>query len=145
MVPALALPVALFQGAPYPAWATVRPHLSPRAATALFAAIAAVADFGQHALSPRRAPSLPSVAWRLGTSARSLQRRLENERTTFAQVVDHVRRERAEVALQAPDVAIGEVSWLLGFSDQSAFARAFRRWTGQSPARWRRARAAGRD
>jgi AraC-like DNA-binding protein len=92
-----------------------------------------------------RAPSLPSVARRLGTSARSLQRRLENERTSFAQVVDHVRRERAEVALQAPDVAIGEVSWLLGFSDQSAFARAFRRWTGQSPARWRRARAAGRD
>ena len=52
MVPALALPVALFQGAPYLAWAAVRPHLSPRAATALFAAIAAVADFGQHALSP---------------------------------------------------------------------------------------------
>ena len=52
MVPALALPVALFQGAPYLAWAAVRPHLSPRAATALFAAVAAVADFGQHALSP---------------------------------------------------------------------------------------------
>jgi AraC-like DNA-binding protein len=92
-----------------------------------------------------RAPSLASVARRLGTSARSLQRRLENERTSFAQVVDHVRRERAEAALQAPDVAIGEVSWLLGFSDQSAFARAFRRWTGQSPARWRRAHAAARD
>ncbi len=92
-----------------------------------------------------RAPSLASVARRLGTSARSLQRRLENERTSFAQVVDHVRRERAEAALHAPDVAIGEVSWLLGFSDQSAFARAFRRWTGQSPARWRRAHAAARD
>ena len=49
-----------------------------------------------------RAPSLPSVARRLGTSARSLQRRLESERTSFAQVVDHVRRERAEAALHDP-------------------------------------------
>jgi AraC-like DNA-binding protein len=91
-----------------------------------------------------RAPSLPSVARRLGMSARSLQRHLERERTSFAQAVDHVRRERAEAALLAPDVAIGEVSWLLGFSDQSAFARAFRRWTGQSPARWRRTHASPR-
>jgi apolipoprotein N-acyltransferase len=52
MVPALALPVALFQGAPYLAWAAVRPHLAPRTAAALFAAVAAVADFGQHSLSP---------------------------------------------------------------------------------------------
>ena len=52
MAPALALPVALFQGAPYLTWAAARPHLAPRAAAALFAAVAAVADFGQHALSP---------------------------------------------------------------------------------------------
>lgn len=52
MAPALALPVALFQGAPYLAWAAVRRHLAPRSAVAFFAAVAAVADFGQHALSP---------------------------------------------------------------------------------------------
>ena len=52
MAPALALPVALFQGAPYLTWAAARPHLAPRTAAVLFAAVAAVADFGQHALSP---------------------------------------------------------------------------------------------
>ena len=63
MVPALALPVALFQGAPYLAWAAVRPH-SAAATTALFAAIAAVADFGQHALSPLASWGSPAYAAR---------------------------------------------------------------------------------
>jgi AraC-like DNA-binding protein len=91
---------------------------------------------------PGREPSLGRVARRLGTSPRTLQRRLAGEGTTFAEVADAVRRERAEAFLSAADVSIAEVSWLSGFAEQSAFARAFRRWTGVAPKRWRSERAA---
>ncbi len=86
-----------------------------------------------------REPALAAIARRLGTSRRSLQRRLGEEGTSFQEVLDAVRRERAEVFLRAPDVSVAEVSWLLGFAEQSAFTRAFRRWTKESPSRWRRA------
>jgi AraC-like DNA-binding protein len=51
--------------------------------------------------------------------------------------VDEVRRERARAYLEERDVSMAEVGWLLGFAEQSAFARAFRRWTGETPTRWR--------
>jgi AraC-like DNA-binding protein len=88
------------------------------------------------------APSVGDVARRLGLSERTLQRRLEAADTSYAQLLDEVRRERALAFLGVPDVSIAEVSWLLGFSEQSAFTRAFRRWTGKAPSAWRRA---GRD
>ena len=87
---------------------------------------------------PGREPSVAAVARRLATSARTLQRRLGEEGTSFARLVDEVRRERAETFLRAGDVSIAEVSWLVGFSEQSAFTRAFRRWTGTSPTDFRR-------
>ncbi len=92
---------------------------------------------------PGREPALAPVARRLGTSARTLQRRLRDGGTTFAALLDAVRRERAEGFLRAPDVSIAEVSWLLGFAEQSAFTRAFRRWTGVAPTDWRRSPAPG--
>ncbi|HEX9401158.1 MAG TPA: AraC family transcriptional regulator ligand-binding domain-containing protein [Anaeromyxobacter sp.] len=87
---------------------------------------------------PGREPSLSRVARRLGTSPRTLQRRLSGRGASFAAVVDGVRRERAEGYLRQPDVSVAEVSWLLGFAEQSAFTRAFRRWTGAPPTEWRR-------
>lgn len=87
---------------------------------------------------PGREPTIAAVARALGTSPRTLQRRLRDEGTAFAAVVDAVRRERAEGFLRAPDVSIAEVSWLVGFAEQSAFTRAFRRWTGVAPTAWRR-------
>lgn len=87
---------------------------------------------------PGREPSVAAVARRLATSARTLQRRLGAEETSFARLVDEVRRERAETLLRAGDVSVAEVSWLVGFSEQSAFTRAFRRWTGTSPTEFRR-------
>jgi AraC-like DNA-binding protein len=71
-------------------------------------------------------------------SRRSLQRRLGASGASFAELVDAVRRERAQVFLDAGDVSLVEVSWLVGFSEQSAFTRAFKRWTGRSPAEYRR-------
>ncbi len=90
-----------------------------------------------------REPSLEAVARRLGQSRRSLQRRLGEAGTTFARLVAEVRRQRAEAFLSGRDVSVAEVSWLLGFSEQSAFTRAFRRWTGRSPTEDRRGGPAG--
>lgn len=85
-----------------------------------------------------REPTMSAVARRLATPARTLQRRLAAEGTSFTRLLDEVRRERAEAFLAARDVSIAEVSFLLGFSEQSAFARAFRRWTGRTPSDHRR-------
>ncbi len=87
---------------------------------------------------PGREPSLEAVARRLGQSRRSLQRRLGEAGTTFARLAAEVRRQRAEALLSGKEVSVAEVSWLLGFSEQSAFTRAFRRWTGRSPTEYRR-------
>lgn len=91
---------------------------------------------------PGREPALEAVARRLGQSRRSLQRRLGASGTSFAALVSEVRRGRAEDFLASRDVSVAEVSWLLGFSEQSAFTRAFRRWTGRSPTEYRRGAAA---
>ncbi|HEX5058874.1 MAG TPA: AraC family transcriptional regulator [Kofleriaceae bacterium] len=83
-------------------------------------------------------PSLDHVARKLGTSRRSLQRRLADENLTYAQVLDEVRSTMARAYLGRPELSIAEVAYLLGFSEQSSFTRAFRRWTGTSPAEFRR-------
>jgi AraC-like DNA-binding protein len=82
-------------------------------------------------------PQLDDVARALRLSPRTLQRRLGDENTTFQQLVDEVREEHARVLILNPALALGEVAYLLGFSEISAFTRAFKRWTGLSPSRWR--------
>ena len=80
--------------------------------------------------------SLERVATRLGTPARTLQRRLKTEGTSFATMVDALRRDLAERYLRDRRVTIQETAFLLGFSDVSAFHRAFVRWTGETPKRF---------
>ena len=80
------------------------------------------------------------VACALHVSVRTLQRRLLASGTTFREVADLVRSRLAREYLADPMVSIAEVAFLLGFSDQTSFNRAFRRWTGKSPGRWRRGR-----
>ncbi len=78
-----------------------------------------------------------------GMSRRSLARRLGNSGSSFRSVVDAARFDAARVILESSEVTIVEVAARVGYSDASAFARAFRRWSGTSPALWRR-RNAGR-
>ena len=83
--------------------------------------------------------SLDAVARELGTSARSLQRHLNDLGYSYQALADEVRAATARLYLDQPDIAVAEVAYLLGFADQSTFHRAFKRWTGQTPARSRRA------
>jgi AraC-like DNA-binding protein len=79
--------------------------------------------------------TLAGTARALGVSARTMQRRLHAEGTSFGEVVDALRREMALAYLERR-VPIPEAALLLGYADTTAFHRAFRRWTGSSPARY---------
>ena len=72
------------------------------------------------------------VAKRLGMTERSLQRRLKDEGVSFNTVREDVRKQLARRYLD-DKLAIAEISFLLGFSEPSAFFRAFKRWTGMTP------------
>ena len=84
-------------------------------------------------------PTLDRVAKALGASARTLQRQLGNERTSFAAVLAELRREMAPSLLRDGQLGVSEVAFLLGYKDPSAFQRAFRRWFGRSPRAFRNA------
>jgi len=83
------------------------------------------------------APSVLAVARTLGLSQRSLQRRLADLGLTFQGVVDETRHELARRYLDDPARSVTEITFLLGFSEQSAFTRAFRRWSGMAPSTYR--------
>jgi AraC-like DNA-binding protein len=82
-------------------------------------------------------PTLERVAEALRSSPRTLQRKLTDEGTTFNRLVDQVRQDLARLYIADARLALGEVAYLLGFSELSAFSRAFKRWTGLTPARYR--------
>lgn len=77
------------------------------------------------------------VATMLGMSSRSLQRRLQEHGTSYVKVLADTRRELAAGYLREQHWSITEIAFLLGFEDASAFARAFRSWTGISPSEFR--------
>ncbi len=77
------------------------------------------------------------VAGRMNRSCSSLQRDLRAEGTSFRDVREKTRQKLATEYVQRGEVSLQEVAFLLGFSDQSNFSRAFRRWTGRSPKDWR--------
>jgi AraC-like DNA-binding protein len=85
--------------------------------------------------------TIEHAAKRLGLTPRSLQRRLKDEGTAFQVVREDVRRQLAERYL-ADRLSLAEISFLLGFSEPSAFFRAFKRWTGLTPLEARRRAAA---
>lgn len=82
-------------------------------------------------------PTVSDVAGHFGTSGRSLQRRLSERGHSFQKLVDEARRELAENLLKETAYPLAEVAFLTGFSEQSAFNRAFRRWKGQTPRSFR--------
>jgi AraC-like DNA-binding protein len=85
-----------------------------------------------------------AVATRLGMSSRTLRRRLDEEGTSYQALLDEVRAGLARRYLGEERRGVDEVAFLLGFSDPSAFTKAFRRWTGRTPAAFARAAPGGR-
>ena len=86
---------------------------------------------------PKGVPTARRVSSSLGMSERTFARRLKEDGTSFRALTDEVRREMARSYLADPSLTLAQVAYLLGYADQSAFSNSFRRWTGQSPRRFR--------
>lgn len=82
-------------------------------------------------------PSVETIARSLAMSVRNLQRELQAEGTSYQQILDDTRQELALRYLKKSDTPIYDVAFLLGFSEPSAFHRAFKRWTGLTPKAYR--------
>lgn len=83
------------------------------------------------------APAIERVARELGVSVRALQRGLAEHATSFSQIVDDTRIATAQALLADRSLSIAEIALMLGFAEQSAFSRAYKRWTGTPPIRAR--------
>ena len=96
-----------------------------------------LADYVELALQQEGVPTLEQVAKRLATSERTLRRRLEEGGTSFRNLLDETRAELARSYVRDRRLPLTEVAFLLGFSEPSAFHRAFKRWTDTTPSAWR--------
>jgi AraC-like DNA-binding protein len=85
--------------------------------------------------------ALPDVAKRLHVSTRTLKRRLAGSGTTFSALLDDERRQRALLLLEDRGLSIGEVATRIGYTELPNFTRAFKRWTGATPAAYRAGRS----
>jgi len=83
--------------------------------------------------------SLKAIAEHFNTSQDTVRRHLNKEGSSYTEIKESVRRDMAIYHLQRKDTPIGEISYLLGFSEPSAFNRAFKNWTGATPGDYRRA------
>jgi AraC-like DNA-binding protein len=84
--------------------------------------------------------SLELVAGRLKMSSRTLRRKLEQEGTSFRELIDELRAHAAIKYVRDTNLTIEDIAFALGFSDAAAFRHAFRRWTKSAPHEYRRAR-----
>lgn len=82
-------------------------------------------------------PSADAIAKQLGYSRSTLFRRLRSESTSFSIVLDELRRDVSIAHLKRGRTSLAEVTYLVGLSDPASFSRAFARWTGQTPGRYR--------
>jgi AraC-like DNA-binding protein len=90
-------------------------------------------------------PGLGEVARALALGPRTLQRRLAESKVAFKSLVDDTRRRLALRYLEDPKHTLADVAYLLGYSETSAFNRAFRRWTSVTPLQYRRGKLRGHE
>ncbi len=98
-------------------------------------------DLVQRAISAALSDGVPrmaDVARRLGMSERTLHRRLSEEGITFQSIIEKSRQHLAQALLHQSRYSLAEVAFLTGFSEQSAFNRAFKRWAGTTPTAFRK-------
>lgn len=87
---------------------------------------------------PEQGLELEQLAAQLALSPRTLQRRLREAGLSFSQLVDETRQQLVLHYLRDPALELADIAFLVGFSEAGSLARAFRRWTGQTPAEYRR-------
>lgn len=90
------------------------------------------------ASTPGHSPTMETVAERLATTVRTLHRKLLAEGASFNQILDDVRGTLAKEYLRTTKLSMDDISELVGFSETANFRHAFRRWTGSTPAKFRR-------
>ena len=86
-------------------------------------------------------PPLEVIAEVLHITPRTLQRKLQQEGTTFRGLTDAVKQELAETLLGNRDLSIADIAYKLGYYEPTSFQRAFRQWTGTTPMEFRKCRA----
>jgi AraC-like DNA-binding protein len=102
------------------------------------------ADHVQHQIALRIGlvpVSAAAIAAAMGMPRRSFDRRLERSGTAFRELVDDLRYARARRLLAAGHIPLADISMALGYTEPSAFSRAFRAWSGVSPQHWRKSHA----
>ncbi len=85
-------------------------------------------------------PQLENIALTLNITPRTLQRRLQDENTTYRELSDSIRYELASTLLKYKELTISEIGYKLGYADLKAFRKAFKQWSGVSPLDYRLAR-----
>jgi len=90
------------------------------------------------ALLPSGRSSQSTIASRMNRSLSTLQRQLQNEGTCYQEIRDDTRSSLAREYVRDSELSLSQIAYMLGFSDQSNFSRAFKRWTGASPREFRR-------
>ena len=88
-------------------------------------------------LLPHGKATASEVARQLGMSSRSLSRKLGEEGTSFAEILDQLRAALAKRYLHDETLPVSEIAWLLGYREVSSLTHAFKRWTGTTPRRFR--------
>jgi AraC-like DNA-binding protein len=88
-----------------------------------------------------RWPSIGEAAEKLGVSARTLRRRLDEKQTTYSELLEGVRRKQAEELLARTRLSVEQIADSLGYAETASFTHAFKRWTGCSPREFRGAQA----
>jgi AraC-like DNA-binding protein len=88
-------------------------------------------------LLPHGRAEISEVARQLGTSSRTLSRKLRDEGVTYAEILDKLRSALAKRYLSDRELPVTEIAWLLGYREVSSFTHAFKRWTGMTPREFR--------
>lgn len=118
-----------------PLWAMFEPDLRQRLANLdLSASVTNRVQAALHEAIPSGQTSMEAIARKLAVSKRTLQRRIEAEGTSFQQILKETRKTLARHYLEKTDFPASEISFLLGFDEPNSFYRAFRSWTGKTPA-----------
>ena len=94
-------------------------------------------------LLPAGDAAAPDVAARMGLSRRTMTRRLASEGTTYKELLEQARHDLALQYLSKSNLEIQQIAFLLGYSETTAFARAFKRWTDQTPFEFRKGERTG--